>query len=264
MPAAAEKAHRLGCECLQIFTASPRQWKASPVAADRAARFCSWRKEFDLAPLVVHANYLINVAGTKPDFHAQSKTALRGELERAASVEADYLVLHPGSGEAQRCIDTLLEVCDGFAWGGLRLLIENTAGGGSHLAGDFGQWRQLLQGVAAGGVPVGGCFDTCHAWVAGYDLVSPSGYRDCMAQLDDTVGLGNLPVIHANDAKAARGSHRDRHEHIGDGQLGQGVFRQMLNDPGLAGKAFILETPVDEPDDQIRDLQALRSLLRAQ
>ncbi|HVA65115.1 MAG TPA: deoxyribonuclease IV [Terriglobales bacterium] len=255
---AAERAHALGCQALQIFTASPRQWRAAPVPAAKAEALRALRRSYQLGPLVVHANYLINLAGSNPEFHRRSLTAFRGELERAAAIGADYLVLHPGSGPLGRCLESLRQAAEGFAWGSLTLLIENTAGGGAHLGGDFGAVAALLDGLA--GLPVGACIDTCHAWVAGYDLVSPAGYQATLQQLDELVGLARVPVFHANDAKAERGSHRDRHEHIGAGQLGRAVFRRLLRDPRLRGKAFILETPVDGPDDQARDLAALRQL----
>ncbi|HUX67109.1 MAG TPA: deoxyribonuclease IV [Terriglobales bacterium] len=258
---AAERAHALGCQTLQIFTASPRQWHAAPLPAARAAALRRLRQQYRLDPLVVHANYLINLAGANPDFHRRSLAAFRGELERAAAIGADYLVLHPGSGALARCLESLRQAAEGFVWGPLTLLIENTAGGGAHLGGDFGAVAALLDGLA--GLPVGACIDTCHAWVAGYDLATPKGYQAALAQLDEQIGLARIPVFHANDAMAERGSHRDRHQHIGAGQLGRATFRRLLRDPRLQGKAFILETPVDGPDDQARDLAALRHLAQA-
>lgn len=255
---AAERAHELGCQAFQIFTASPRQWRAASVPAAKAKAMHSLRQTYQLGPLVVHANYLINLAGANGDFHRRSLLAFRGELERAAAIGADYLVLHPGSGPLGRCLESIREAAEGFAWGSLTLLIENTAGGGAHLGGNFAAVAALLDGLA--GLPVGACIDTCHAWVYGYDLVSPKGYKDTLQQLDEHVGLARVPVFHANDAKAERGSHRDRHEHIGAGHLGRPTFRRLLRDPRLRGKAFILETPVDGPDDQARDLAALRQL----
>lgn len=256
---AAARAAELGCDCLQIFTASPRQWQASPVPADKAAAMIAQRRQHALGPLVVHANYLINVAGDNPEFRARSRAALRGELERARAVEADYLVLHPGSGTLDRCIAGLRAAAEGFDWGSLRLLIENTAGGGHHLGGSFASVAAILDALPE--LPLGACIDTCHAWVAGYDLVNESGFAATLLELDATVGLARVPVFHVNDAKAERGSHRDRHEHIGAGTLGSGVFQRLLNHVKLQGKAFILETPVDDPADQARDLAALRALL---
>lgn len=258
VPAAADRAAALGCDCLQIFTSSPRQWRAPAIAPERAATMRQLCHQHHLAPLVVHANYLINLAGANPDFHARSLEAFRGELERAAAIGADYLVLHPGSGDRARCTASIRAASAGFDWGTLTLLIENTAGGGQHLGGNFAQLGEMLAELP--GLPVACCIDTCHAWVAGYDLVTAEGYAAAMEELDATVGLDHVPVWHANDAKAERGSHLDRHEHIGAGRLGAAAFQRLLRDPRCAGRAFILETPVDDPADQPRDLAALRGL----
>lgn len=258
MAKAAERAHALGAGALQVFTSSPRMWRAAPVRPADAAAWKRLRREFRLGPLVIHANYLINVAGQVPELRARSLAALRGELERAAALEADYLVLHPGSGPLEACVAGIREATRDLSWGPVTLLIENTAGGGGHLGGPFASVAAILDGLA--GLPVGACVDTCHAWAQGYDLVTPRGYAAALRELDATVGVARVPVFHANDAKSARGSHLDRHEHIGEGRLGDACFRRLLTDRRLRGKAFILETPVDDPGDQARDLAALRRL----
>jgi len=258
MAKAAERAHALGAQTLQVFTASPRTWRAAPVRPADAAAWQQLRARYRLGPLVVHAGYLINVAGSQPDLRARSLAALRGELERARALAADFLVLHPGSGPLDACVAGICEAAHDFAWGSLTLLIENTAGGGGHLGGPFASVAAILDGLS--GLPVGACIDTCHAWAQGYDLVSPAGYAATLRELNATVGLRRVPVFHANDAKSSRGSHLDRHEHIGDGQLGTACFRRLLTDRRLRAKSFILETPVDAPDDQARDLAALRRL----
>ncbi len=257
---AAERAGAIGCQALQIFTASPRQWRARPVEAKAAAEWRRRMPEAKLAPLVVHANYLINLASANRKFEAMSRQAFRGELERAAAIGAQYLVLHPGSGEMERAVEGIRAASEGFAWNGLRLLIENMAGGGSHLGGDFGKVAAMLEALE--GLPVGACIDTCHAWAAGYDLATARGYAAAIRELEATVGLERVPVFHANDAKTARGSHHDRHEHIGKGQLGMATFRRLLRDRRLGGKTFLIETPVDAPDAQAKDLAALREAMR--
>ncbi|MGH9412443.1 MAG: deoxyribonuclease IV [Terriglobales bacterium] len=254
---AAGRAHDLGCDTLQIFTASPRQWKARPISAAEATALQQLRRKYRLHPLVVHANYLINVASDRQLIRRPSMTALRGELERARAIAADFLVLHPGSGTLDRCVEGIRQAAKGFDWGGLMLLIENMAGGGQHLAGSFAAVAAILDGLD--GLPAGACIDTCHSWAAGYDLVTPDGYTATMQELQATVGLQRVPVFHANDAKTARGSHHDRHEHIGDGQLGAGAFRRLLHDPRLRSKAFLVETP---PEGQAHDLAVLRGLAK--
>lgn len=262
---AAQRAWELGATALQIFSASPRQWRAAAIPAGSCEAMRRLRKSYDLAPLVIHDNYLINLAAAKPDVHAKSLAAFRGELERAVALGAEYLVMHPGSstggdhGESkQRFIDSVRRCAEGLDWGPLTLLIENTAGGGSHLGGTFEEVAELMEGLH--GLPVGACIDTCHTWVAGYDLVSPEGYEAILRQLDSTVGLQRVHVFHVNDAKAGLGSRLDRHEHIGKGQLGDAVFARLLRDARCAGKAFIAETPVDEEGDERRNLDHLRAL----
>lgn len=264
---AAQRACELGATALQIFSSSPRQWRAAPVPEASCREMRRLRAAYDLSPLVIHDNYLINLAAAKPEVHEKSMVAFRGELERAIAIGAEYLVMHPGSStggdhdEAKRRLVESIRTCaEGLEWGNLTLLIENTAGGGSHLGGSFEEVAELIDGLE--GLPVGACIDTCHTWVAGYDLVSLDGYEQTVRNLDATVGLDHVAVFHVNDAKAECGSRLDRHEHIGQGKLGAEFFARLLRDPRFAGKAFIAETPVDEEGDDRRNLDRLRSLAR--
>ena len=146
--------------------------------------------------------------------------------------------------------------------GKLRILIENTAGSEFSLGGSFEQVAELMR-LLRKYVPCGACIDTCHTHAAGYDIVSEAGYSETLALLDQTVGLKNVPVWHCNDAKAQRGSKLDRHQHIGKGTVGLKTFRNLLNDPRLAKAAFIAETPIDEPLDDLENVNALKKLVRA-
>lgn len=253
--ATAARAAELQCQTLQIFTSSPRQWRAPAPNPELGTEWKRLRRRLQLRPLVVHANYLINVAAESVELWERSQRALRGELERAAAIGAEYLVLHPGSGTQERCIEGIRAAADGFAWNGLALLIENMAGGGNHLAGTFAGLGAILDGLA--GLPVQACVDTCHAWAAGYDWLEPGGYERTLRELNAGVGLARVPVFHANDAKSDCGSHHDRHAHIGKGKLGRAFFRRLLRDRRLRGRAFIVETP---PAGQGADLAALRRL----
>ena len=196
--------------------------------------------------------------------------AFRGEVERALALCADYLVVHPGSFRGHSREEGLAKAAAAIAEstqghdlsrGGLTILIENTAGAEFSLGGSFEQVAALV-GVLRDIVPVAACIDTCHTHVAGYDIVSEEGYDQTLKHLDATVGLKNVPVWHCNDAKAARGSHLDRHQHIGQGTIGLEAFRRLLNDPRLAKCAFIAETPIDEPGDDRRNVETLKSLVR--
>ena len=268
---AAERAYRLGCNALQIFSSSPRQWAPYELAGSQCAEMSRLRELYHLKPLVIHANYLINLAGGNPEFHAKSIAAFRGELERALALCADYLVVHPGSYRGltreeglQRAAEAIEQAAKGLGlWNhGLRVLIENTAGSEFSLGGNFEQVAELVQHLRKL-LPVGACIDTCHTHVAGYDIVSETGFADTLQHLDETVGLGNVHVFHCNDAKAACGSKLDRHEHIGQGTIGNEPFRRLLNDKRFAHSAFIAETPVDEPGDEERNVRVLKSLVKS-
>ena len=266
---AAARAHRLGCNTFQIFSSSPRQWQPYALAKSQCEKMKSLRLSYDLKPLVIHSNYLINLAGTNATFLKKSVAAFRGELERGLALCADYLVLHPGSFRGtsrerglERTAQSIAEASErlDLAKSGLTILIENTAGAEYSLGGTFEQVAELLT-LLRQAVPVGACIDTCHTHVAGYDIVSKEGRDLTLRHLEQTVGLKNVRVWHCNDAKAERGSRLDRHENIGRGRLGLDVFRALLNDHRLQHAAFIAETPVDDPGDDLRNMEALKALV---
>ena len=263
----AERAYRLGCSALQIFSSSPRQWKPMELGRTQCEVMSSLRAKYDLKPLVIHANYLINVAGGNPEFHQKSIEAFRAEVQRAIELCADYLVLHPGSFRGatreeglQRAAEAIEQAVDGLHLekSNLKITIENTAGSEFSLGGSFEQVAELMNRLRKH-VPVAACIDTCHTHVAGYDITTRKGFAATMKHLDETVGLQNVAVFHCNDAKAACGSKLDRHQHIGLGTIGLDPFRWLLNDPRVAHAAFIAETPIDEPLDDLKNVEALKS-----
>ena len=266
---AAERAYRLGCNTLQIFSSSPRQWAANELSLPQCDELKRLREKYDLKPLVVHTNYLINLAATNEGFLKKSIEAFRGEVERALALCADYLVQHPGSFRGSDREAGLLQTAAAIAAatqgldlakGGLTILIENTAGAEFSLGGSFEQVAEVVDRLR-GIIPVAACVDTCHTHVAGYDIVSEAGMRETLTHLDETIGLKNVPVWHCNDAKAARGSKLDRHQHVGKGSIGLAPFKRLLNDPRLAQAAFIAETPIDAPGDDKRNVAALKKLV---
>jgi len=267
---AAERAYRLGCNAFQIFSSSPRQWAPYELGRPQCDELQRLREKYDLKPLVIHTNYLINLAGVNEVFLRKSVEAFRGEVQRALALGAEYLVLHPGSFRGSDREQGLLRTAAAIAAstqgldlakGGLTILIENTAGAEYSLGGSFEQVAEILERLRWV-VPIGACIDTCHTHVAGYDIVSERGLRETLAQLDAAIGLRNVPVFHCNDAKAARGSRLDRHQHVGKGTIGTGTFQRLLNNPRLAHAAFIAETPIDEPGDDRRNVAALKKLVR--
>jgi deoxyribonuclease-4 len=268
---AAERAYRLGCNTLQIFSSSPRQWAPYELNLPQCAEMSRLRDRYNLKPLVIHTNYLVNLASTTPAFLKKSIEAFRGELERALALCADYLVLHPGSFRGADRGKGLLQTAAStaaaahgldLAKGGLTVLIENSAGAEYSLGGSFEQVAEVLDHLS-GVLPVAACVDTCHLHVAGYDIVTEAGMRETLDRLDATIGLRNVRVWHCNDAKAACGSRLDRHQHVGRGTIGLEPFRRLLNDPRLAHAAFIAETPIDEPGDDKRNVETLKSLVTA-
>jgi deoxyribonuclease-4 len=266
---AAERAYRLGCNTFQIFSSSPRQWRPYSLSPAQCETMRALRRKYGLKPLVIHCNYLINLAGANPGFHRKSVAAFRSEIQRALALGAEYLVLHPGSCRGgsfaaglARMVEAIQEASEGldFVKGKLTLLIENTAGAEYSLGSRFEQLAELI-GAIRRKVPAAACIDTCHVHVSGYDLVSEEGYQLTLQHLDQTVRLNTVRVWHCNDAKAPRGSHLDRHEHVGQGALGLLPFRRLLNDPRLRRAAFIAETPIDQPGDDQRNVNVLKSLV---
>jgi len=268
---AVERAREIGANTFQIFSSSPRMWRAPKVDPKQAERMRELRASLDVGPLVIHTSYLVNVCSQSDEIRAKSIDAFRGEIERALQLGAEYLVLHPGSWKGltrdeglKLAADSITRAIDGLPWQGtpFHILIENTAGAEFSLGGSFEQVAELVTLLRAT-APVAICLDTCHTHVAGYDLVSDEGFKATMKQIGSTVGFDAVKVWHCNDAKAARGSKLDRHEHIGQGTMGVEPFRRLLNDKRFAHAAFIAETPVDEPGDEERNVRVLKSVVKS-
>ncbi len=272
---ALESARKLGCNALQIFSASPRMWQGGPARIPEAdaAAFRARRAELGLGPLVVHANYLINLAAAQPMLRTRSIQAFYEELVRAASLGADFVVVHPGSrGEesVQRALSTVIESVKHGAkragLGGVRILIENTAGMGHALGGRLEEIGEIVHGLTA--LNAGACLDTAHLLAAGYDITTEAGLASTITQIDAAIGLENVPVFHLNDSKVPLGGRVDRHEHIGRGKIGAAAFQRLLRHPrlgtvppeGLPGRAFLAETPVEDVGDDRKNVARIWEL----
>lgn len=262
------QAARLGANTFQIFSSSPRMWKASNLDAAQIRLLRKARERLDLNPLAIHVNYLVNLASIDPIIRARSIESFRGELDRAAAIGADFLVLHPGSYRG-RCVEEgvetlvsgFLEACRGYRIPGLTVLFENTAGAGCHIGSRFEELRDVRALVMPQlDLPVGFCLDTCHLLASGYDIATPAGLRATVRGAGDILGLANIRMFHANDSKAPLGSNLDRHASIGKGHIGREAFRRILTHPHLRAKPFILETPVDREGDDRRNMLMLRKL----
>jgi deoxyribonuclease-4 len=264
------RAREIRANTLQIFTSSPRMWRAATIDPEQAIRMRELRAAHDITPLVIHTSYLVNVCSQTEEVREKSVAGFRGEVERALTLGADYLVLHPGSWKGLSrsegltlAAESIERAIDGLPWQStsFTILIENTAGSECSLGGSFDQVAELVWLLRAH-APVAVCLDTCHTHVAGYDLVSAEGYEETMIQIEATVGFDAVRVWHCNDAKADRGSKLDRHQHIGKGTIGKEPFRRLLNDARFAHCAFIAETPVDEDGDEASNVRVLKSLVK--
>ena len=243
------------------------------IAEVDAARFRARRAELGLGPFVIHDNYLINLASPDRVMRARSIQAFHDELVRAVSLGADFLVAHPGSGLGREKSEAIAEIAQGMRQaargmklGGLRILVENTAGMGSSVGSRFEELKAILD--QTGDLPMGVCLDTAHTFEAGYEITTEEGLERTIEEVERTVGLARVYVLHVNDSKTPLGSHVDRHENIGFGKIGRAALGRVLNHPrlgpgaqGLPGRAFILETPIDRPGDDRRNVRALWDLV---
>ena len=257
-----------GANTLQIFSSSPRTWKSGAVKSADAAKLNALRQEFDVGPLSIHASFLINLCSQTESIRLSSTDAFRAEVQQALALDAEFLVLHPGSWKGlsrdeglSLAAQSIQRAIDGLPWqeSKLKILIENAPGAEFSLGSTLEQVAELVERLREC-APVDVCLDTCHMHVAGYDMVSQAGYEETMKLVEATIGCDAVRVWHCNDAKAPMGSKLDRHEHIGQGTIGTETFRRLLHDPRFTAAAFIAETPVDEPGDQLRNVMALRVL----
>ena len=276
MDQAALRARRLRADTLQLFVKSPSQWRFAALTDEEVARFRDEARRARLEPLVGHASYLVNLASPDPALYEKSRRCVLEEWDRAERLGLDYLVLHPGahmgSGEAaglEQIARALRRLREERPARTAMILLETTAGAGTVMGGRLEHLQHLLAACDPPGrqAPwLGDCIDTCHLWAAGYDLSTAQAIDDTLGRLDEAVGLERVKVVHVNDARGGLGSHLDRHEHIGRGQLGKEAFRLLIHHPALAALPFILETPKEDargrPMDPV-NLRTLRRLARA-
>ncbi|MCA1849868.1 MAG: deoxyribonuclease IV, partial [Acidobacteria bacterium] len=225
-------------------------------------------RETEISPVVIHCNYLVNLAAADSSVREKSISSFREEVERGLGLGADYLVLHPGSARGaceadaiKTCAESLRAACAGLELGAFRILLENTAGQGECIGHRFEHLRDII--AARPELNLGVCLDTAHAFAAGYDLREEDGFAAMIEALAANVGTKNIRAVHFNDSKAAYNSRVDRHWHIGEGQIGSLALRRVARAPELAHAAFLLETPQDAPGDDARNLAALRAFVHA-
>ena len=253
------------CTALQIFTKNANRWQGKPISNDDAIAFQkAWQKS-GIGPVIAHDAYLINLASPKQDVWEKSKAALRDELLRCAQLGITGLVMHPGAHlgtgvetGVERIREAFREILPETP-PEVRLLLENTAGQGTYLGGDFAHLAALLEGFDEDRFGV--CFDTCHAHTAGYDLSTSESYTEVMAEFDRLVGLEQIKAFHLNDCLKPCGSKVDRHTHIGQGTIGRTGFACLMQDQRLAAIPMLLETPKGDDGEMDRvNLALLREL----
>jgi len=255
----------IGCRAIQIFTKNASQWQGKPISAASAAAFRANREKSPIGPVIAHDSYLINLAAPDEGKWQQSKAAFLDELKRCALLGIEALVMHPGaaleSGEEaglQRIAAAFREIF-AAAPAGVRVLLETTAGMGSHLGWRFEQLARIIDLVPQHDFGV--CFDTCHVFAAGYDFATAAGYEEVMGEFDRVIGCNRLHLFHLNDSKKPCGSRVDRHEHVGQGCIGEVAFACLMRDPRFAAVPKILETPPgDDNEFDLRNLALLRRL----
>ncbi|MBI2118238.1 MAG: deoxyribonuclease IV [Elusimicrobia bacterium] len=255
------------CEAIQIFTKSSRQWKASPYSKEEISNFKSYKSKSSIKIVIAHDSYLLNLGSPNDFLRSRSVQAMIDEMERCETLEIPYLIAHPGShtgaGEKEgikliaKSLNEVLDAAKGF---NAQITLEITAGQGTNLGYSFDQIGAIIQETKLSD-RIQVCFDTEHAFAAGYDIRTPDGYERTFKEFDEKIGLKKLAAFHLNDSKKELGSKVDRHEHIGKGFLGKEPFNLLLNDPRFSGKPMCLETPKG-PDlkEDVENLKILKDL----
>lgn len=255
-----------GCDAVQIFSRNPRGWMAKPLTRASIDQFLKTRRQTKISPVLIHTNYLINLAAADESILLKSIASFREEVERAILLGVDYLVVHPGSARGSSEADaieicglSLKLACKGLKLGELRILLENTAGQGRCIGHRFEHLRAIMDGCPK--LPLGVCIDTAHSFTAGYDIREEDGLEATLQAINRSVGLKKVRAIHFNDSRAPYNSRVDRHWHIGEGHIGREALRRVARHPKLRHAAFILETPYDDPRADLKNLEALRSFV---
>lgn len=259
---APERAHKIGCECFQVFTRSPRGGKPPALGRDLVDSFLEACAEYGLSDYYVHTPYYINLASEKRDIRSSSIAIVREELERSSIIGAKYVMTHLGSSRGedrtkavQTVVDSLKKALDGAHKLSAGLLLENTAGQGDTIGDTFEELARILDGIERPGVGV--CIDTAHLLASGYDIRTESALKDTLDSLSSVIGLDRVKLLHGNDSKASLGEKKDRHEHIGKGKVGKDGFKAIVNNPALKKLNMIVELP---PDGVAADIKLLKRM----
>ncbi len=261
---APERAAQLGCDVFQMFSRPPQGGKPKPITEEVAEQFKNAMQEHGIERAYIHAPYFINLASSKPRIRHGSVAVLREELERGSALGCTAMMFHPGSAKdlgqtkgEQKVIDGLNRILDGYA-GSCQLLIEISAGAGMIMGDSFEELSRFLDG-AERGREIGICYDTQHAFASGYDMRTKKSLDETVKLFDEIIGLEKFVMSHCNDSKVEFDSHKDRHEHLGEGYIGKDGFKYFVNHPKLQHIDLIIETSMDEKrEDDLRLLKSFR------
>lgn len=267
---AVERGASIGCETIQIFVKSPNRWAPRKLPPDEIERFRERQAQTGIRPIFAHDSYLVNVGSPDDALWEKSLASLLEEVEHSEALGLPYLVMHPGAhmdagveaglDRVARAIDVVHERTPGYR---VRILLETTAGAGTVLGRRFEELRGIIDRVKEPG-RLAVCFDTCHVFASGYDLRTREAYEQTMRELERVIGCNRVLAFHLNDSRGGLGSHIDRHENIGEGQLGLDSFRWLLNDPRWADRPMVIETEKSEDmHEDVENLRRLRSLIEA-
>lgn len=262
-----EKAHKAGCETIQLFSRNPRGWKYHDLNPDEVEQFKAARASSHIFPCFLHLPYLPNLAAAKEELYTKSINSLCTDLLRAEILDIPYLIVHVGNSVSLSEEEAIGKVASGINKSLQRVpnqvtvLLENTAGQGTELGSTFSKLKKILS-LVKNKARIGICLDTAHAFQAGYDLATQKGLDETLSEFDRLIGLKYLHLLHLNDSKTPLGSHSDRHWHIGKGYIGTKGFKNIVNHPLLTHLPGIMETPRKDLKDDVRNMKVMRSLIK--
>jgi len=263
------RAAEAGFNCVQLFTRSPRNWAAPKISSQTIKNFIENREKYKINYVVVHAPYLPNLASPEKELWEKSRNVIYDDLLTADSIKADFYVIHPGSHRGEgtdfgisRIVKALSEIFSKKTPENLTFLLETTAGSGFSIGGNFEELAQIIKKVKKNfpKIKIGVCLDTAHIFAAGYDFQTPAKAKKLAKKITEVFGENPVSVIHANDSKVPFGSKKDRHNHIGEGEIGISGFSSLMKIPQFRKIPWILETPKENPESDIKNLEKLLSL----
>ncbi|PSG99236.1 MAG: endonuclease IV [Nanohaloarchaea archaeon SW_7_43_1] len=264
MEKAVELQEEIGGGCGQIFAGSPRTWSVSEYTDEDGESFQEARDRADQNPYVIHSTYLVNLATPKDDLFKKSLNCLQAELDAAEKLGVEHVVFHPGAHTGSGVENGIERIAEGINEleipDNVTLLLENTAGKGTTLGKSMGQLRQMIEKSDTDDSKIGVCIDTCHAHAAGYELREEEGFEDFIQEIEEDLGLARVKILHLNDSKDEKGSEKDNHQHIGEGNIGEKGFENVVNSEKLEKKPMVLETPTSDGKGYEENLEKIMEL----